>query len=173
MNRMWKRAGVGVAAVSAALLVGAPAGAAAPAEAQAADMFCLVQPGKAVQCTSTEAAMRELAPAAPMSHVLNLWEHPEYQGARMEVWKGQAPGETTSDCSGESNFNPPDRNLPILELNGVARWVSSVRKIDTGHCNWMLEGPNGYRSTEVENDWPRLGTLGNGWDNRAVRVLID
>jgi hypothetical protein len=86
MNRNWKRAVVGVAAMTAALLAGAPAGAAAPAKAQAADMFCLVQPGKATQCTSTEAAMRTMAPAA--SHVLNLWEKPFYDGFLLEVWRG-------------------------------------------------------------------------------------
>lgn len=164
MNRNWKRAVVGVAAVAAALLAGAPSGAAAPAKAQAADMFCLVQPGKATKCTSTEAAMRKMAPAA--SHVLNLWEKPDYDGFHLEVWNPQGA------CSPESDFSPPDNSGDIPLLNGQ-RWVSSVRKIDTGHCDWVLVGPNGGRSTEVENDWPRLSNLGDGWDDRAVRVLVD
>jgi hypothetical protein len=167
MNRHWKRAVVGVAVVTAALLASTPSGAAAPAQAQAAGKFCLVQPGKATQCTSTEAAMRMLAPTA--SHLLNLWENPNYGGFRLEIWRVAEPN---GECSTESNFDPPDESFPIPLLNGQ-RWVSSVRKIDSGHCNWVLVGPNGARSTEVENDWPRLSNLGNGWDDRAVRVLVD
>jgi hypothetical protein len=168
---MWKRVAVGLAAASAALLVGAPAGAAAPAQAQTADMYCFVQPGEAARCASTEAGMRAMAPAT-LIHVLNLWEHPNYEGFRLGLWKEPEPGYPNIGCSPESNFNPVDQGFDIPLLNGE-RWVSSVRKINTGHCNWMLVGPNGYRSTEVEDDWARLGTLGNGWDNRAVRVLVD
>ncbi len=164
MNRNWKRTAVGVATVAAAVLASAPSSTAAPAEAEIADMFCLVQPGETTRCASSKAGMLKMAPAA--SHVLNLWEHPNYTGFHLEAWN------PAGDCSEESNFSPPDASTDIPLLNG-ARWVSSVRKIDAGHCNWMLVGPNGGRSTEVENDWPRLGTLGNGWDNRAVRVLVD
>ncbi|GAA1309846.1 hypothetical protein GCM10009634_75190 [Saccharothrix xinjiangensis] len=164
MNRMWKRVAVGVAAVSGALLVGAPASGAASTRAEVADLFCLVQSGETTRCAPTQAEMLTMAPAA--SHVLNLWEHPNYEGFHLEVW---SPG---GDCTPESDFSPADAATDIPLLNGQ-RWVSSVRKIDTGHCNWVLVGPNGYRSTEVENDWPRLGTLGNNWDNRAARVLVD
>jgi hypothetical protein len=173
MNRTWKRAVVGLAAVTATLLAGAPTGAAAPPKAQVADMFCFVQPGEATRCASTEAAMREMAPLA-RKHVLNLWEHPNYEGRHMEVWKEPEPNYPNIGCSPESDFDPPDEGGNIPPLPGVSgAWVSSVRKIDINRCNWILVGPNGYRSAEVENDWPRLGTLGNGWDNRAVRVLVD
>lgn len=164
MNRQWKRAVVGAVSVLGALVVGVPSSAAVPAEAETGDLFCLVQPGKSTRCAPSRVEMLSMAPAA--SHVLNLWEHPNYAGFKLEVWN------PAGDCTPESDFSPPDAGADIPLLNG-ARWVSSVRKIDTGHCNWVLVGPQGARSTEVENDWPRLSNLGNGWDNRAARVLVD
>jgi len=164
MNRHWKRVVVGVAVVIVALFVGVPSSAAAPATTGAVNRFCLLQHGKVTQCTSTTAEMHKLAPAA--SHVITVGEDPNYGGVGLELWRG------AGDCSTESDFSPPDDAFDLPLLNG-SRWVSSVRKIDTGHCNWELVGPNGGRSTEVENDWPRLSNLGDGWDNRAVRVLVD
>ncbi|WP_415363266.1 hypothetical protein [Saccharothrix sp. BKS2] len=155
---------VGLAAVTGALVASAPTSGAAPADTGTADLFCLVQPGETTRCAPTQAEMLDMAPAA--SHVLNLWEHPNYEGFHLEVWN------PNGDCTPESDFSPPDAAANIPLLNGQ-RWVSSVRKIDTGHCNWVLVGPQGNRSVEVENDWPRLGTLGDGWDNRAARVLVD
>ena len=146
-----------------ALLVAAPTGTAAPAKAETT--YCLVQSGQ-TSCSSTRAAMLEMSPMAA-SHVLNLWNLANYEGHHVEVWRA------AGDCTPESDFNPADNTFDIPFFNGTRQWVTSVRKIDTGHCNWRLIGPNGAVSTEVENDWPNLGTLGTGWNNRAVRIQID
>lgn len=155
---------MGAGAVAAALVVSAPAGA---AQAESADVYCLMQQGETT-CVRTAAAFSRMAPAAS-SHVLTLWQHDNYEGGNAKFYRGEG------DCSPESDFNPPDDSwaIPPLTPGGTRKWVSSVRKIDAGHCNWRLFGDSGGVSTEVENDIPNLDNLGSGWDNRAIGVQVD
>ncbi|OLR91992.1 hypothetical protein [Actinokineospora bangkokensis] len=146
-------------AVAAVALAWAPANA-----ASAGGTTCLLLAGGGARCTADNAEAERIA--AANTHVVTVWENPGYTGVGIQYFK---PG---GGCTAESDFSPADYGFDIPLLNG-ARWVSSVRKVDTGHCNWVLVGPSGGRSTEVEGDWPRLSELGDGWDNRAVRILVD
>jgi hypothetical protein len=170
LSNFTKRAAAVTAALAAAaggLFAVAPAADAAPAAKIV--KHCLMEDG-GLKCASTEAGMKAMTTQAS-SHVLNLWSQANYQGFGIEIWRSEG------DCTAESNFAPADDDwwIPFATENGVTtrQWVSSVRKIDTGHCNWRLVGPQGNFSTEVENDWPDLRNLGSGWNNRAVRVQVD
>jgi hypothetical protein len=127
------------------------------------ETHCLLSAsGQGMRCASTSAALRTLSPAA-ITPLVTVFRDRNYSGPAITYW--QKP------CSAESDFSPPDYRAVIRRP--LRQEVSSVLKYTAGHCNWVLVGPNGGTSTEVETSWANLNKLGSGWEDRAVRIRLD
>ncbi len=104
---------------------------------------------------------------------LTLWENGTIgSGNSLEIWIDQGnSGDTCSATTGDIDaviYLPGDFN----GIKGFQNVASSVDDIAARHCDWQLVGSGGARSTWVQNDYAPLSQLGNGWDNRSVRVRL-
>lgn len=151
-------------ALAAAVTVvasGVAAFAAAPAQAATTTYFCFAG-ASSTSCTTDEIRFFQTHPTRTL--LVTFWDLTNYRGSRAYVY-GPRP------CTAESDFGPADYrgSMPA----GLSAKASSVTKYDAGHCNWVLVGPQGGDSTEVEGSRADLGALGSGWSNRAVGFKLD
>jgi hypothetical protein len=146
-------AAVMTASLAVAGLIGAGS---AMAEPTVDGQHCLLSSGS-LTCYATAADVRQVAPAA--QNLVRVWANRSYSGAYTNIY-GPTCSESTTDLDFDTDLGP---------LRGRG---SSVTKYSGSNCNWQLQGPNGARSTWVEGSRANLAALGNGWEDRAVRIRI-
>jgi hypothetical protein len=142
------------ASLAVAGLMGAGSALATPT---AGGKHCLLSPG-GLSCYASAEDVHQVAPAA--QYLVTVWSGYNQQGPTSR----SIYGPTCSEDVGNIDY--------YLGLGPVAGIGSSVTKHSGSNCNWQLEGPNGGRSTWVEGSRDNLANLGDGWDNRAVNILL-
>ncbi|MFW0787536.1 hypothetical protein AAFP35_23820 [Gordonia sp. CPCC 206044] len=154
-------------ALAAGFIVGVSAWGTGVAAAQPAPPIggdgeaCLVNGDGTQQCVGNRAQAEQLAAARGWSIIAIGTNKPNYKG-KITVFPVRKGG-----CSPRTD--DIDYSIPLRGSNGY-KALSSMDKIEKYHCNYQLVDKDGKKSTWIDHDVARLGTIGKGWNNRAVRV---
>lgn len=144
--------------VAVTALVGAATSSAAPA---VGGQHCLVpKAGEQARCAATEAELEEMSATATTAIVTVYVKRNYNPDGGWITWYREPCSGPVGDLDYSFGLSPYNKE------------ISSVKKYADGHCNWQLEGPAGNRSTWVEGSWANLNNLGNGWEDRAVKIRL-